>query len=73
MLHLMAATTARIIHGISGGPGIIQELLHNQQVIDAMKPEIFVGIDVAYAKNKRLPLCIATLQRGQLVPIELPI
>ena len=35
-----------------------------------MKPEIFVGIDVAYAKNKRLPLCIATSQQGQLVLIE---
>ena len=35
-----------------------------------MKPEIFVGIDLAYAKNKQLPLCIATSQRGQLVPIE---
>jgi predicted nuclease with RNAse H fold len=35
-----------------------------------VKPEIFIGIDLAYAKNKQLPLCIATLQRGQLVPIE---
>lgn len=35
-----------------------------------MKPEILVGIDVAYAKKKRLPLCIAMQQPGQLVPIE---
>ena len=44
--------------------------LCNQQNVDTMKPEIFVGIDVAYAKNKQLPLCIATSQQGRLVPIE---
>lgn len=33
--------------------------------------DAFVGIDVACAKRKRLPICICTMSEGRLVPIPL--
>jgi hypothetical protein len=34
--------------------------------------DVFVGIDVAYAKKKRLPLCVCKWQNGQLTPLRIP-
>lgn len=33
---------------------------------------VFIGIDVACAKQKRLPICFARSTNGQLEPVELP-
>jgi predicted nuclease with RNAse H fold len=33
---------------------------------------VFVGIDVACAKRKSLPICFAALDEGRLTPLELP-
>src|SRR5271166_5456410 len=33
---------------------------------------VFVGIDVACARNKRLPICIASFNGHRLEPLELP-
>ena len=33
--------------------------------------EAFVGIDVAFAKKKRLPICVATWRQRQLIPLPL--
>lgn len=33
--------------------------------------DAFVGIDLAFAKNKRLPVCLATWRDGRLVPLPL--
>src|SRR5215472_7376148 len=33
----------------------------------------YVGIDVACAKGKRLPLCFVTYQGDQLVPLRIPV
>jgi hypothetical protein len=33
--------------------------------------DAFVGIDVAFAKGKRLPVCVCTWQDGRLVPVPL--
>src|SRR5918993_1481185 len=33
--------------------------------------DAFAGIDVAFAKRKRLPVCVATWQHGRLVPLPL--
>src|SRR6266480_6325619 len=35
-------------------------------------PQIFVGIDVACAQRKRLPICIAAFNDKRLEPLELP-
>jgi hypothetical protein len=36
-----------------------------------MMAEAFVGIDVAFAKEKRLPVCVSTWQDGRLVLMPL--
>jgi len=36
-----------------------------------MKKDLFVGIDVAFAKKKKLPICIATTEKNRLVPLPL--
>ncbi|MBD3648965.1 MAG: hypothetical protein HUJ31_16285, partial [Pseudomonadales bacterium] len=36
-----------------------------------MSQQVFVGIDVAFAKNKKLPVCIAINDGDRLVPLEL--
>ncbi len=33
--------------------------------------EAFVGIDVAFAKKKRLPVCVVTWKQRQLIPLQL--
>ena len=33
---------------------------------------VFVGIDVACAKRKRLPICFTTFNRNRLEPLEVP-
>jgi len=35
------------------------------------KAEAFVGIDLAFAKNKLLPICVCTISDGLLTPLEL--
>jgi len=35
------------------------------------RTDAFVGIDVAFAKGKRLPICICTVQAGHLVPLSM--
>lgn len=36
-----------------------------------MLTEAYVGIDVAFAKKKRLPVCVSVLQEGSLIPLPL--
>jgi len=36
-----------------------------------MPEDAFIGIDVAFAKNKRLPVCACTLRHGRLCPLPL--
>jgi hypothetical protein len=38
-----------------------------------MTPDVYVGIDVACAKRKRLPICFAAIQGGRLRPLAVPV
>ena len=38
-----------------------------------MSADVYVGIDVACAKRKRLPICFAALEGGRLRPLIVPV
>jgi Protein of unknown function (DUF429) len=42
-----------------------------ETIMENSRKSVFVGIDVAFAKKKRLPICVCSIEGGTLTPLDL--